>query len=69
MYQSFTERKILMRKGIKLNKTSPLTLPVQSKLVSIERDFISSHQKEKMFEESLAVTEIKSDLKYFFFQM
>ena len=55
------ERKILMRKRTKLKKTSPQTLSVQSKLVSIERDLISSQQKEKMFEESLAVTKIKSD--------
>ena len=45
-------------------RTKPLTLSVQSKLVSIERDLISSHQKEKMFEESLAITKIKSDSKY-----
>ena len=45
---------------------SPLSLSVQSKLVSIERDLLSSHQKEKMFEESLAVTRIKSDSKYIF---
>ena len=57
MYQSFTEIKILMRKITKLIKTSPqaLTLSVQSKLISLERDLISSYQKEKMFEESLAV--------------
>ena len=66
IYQSFTERKILMRKRTKLKKTSTLTLSVQSKLVSIERDSISSHQKEKMFKESLAVTKIKFDSKYFF---
>ena len=53
MYQSFTER------GKELNfKKSPLSLSVQSKLVSIESDLLSSHQKEKMFEESLAVTKI-----------
>ena len=50
------ERKILMRKRTKLKKKTPLTLSVQSKLVSIERDLILSYQKEKMFEESLAVT-------------
>ena len=49
------ERKILMRKRTKLKKRSPLSLSVQSKLVSIERDLLSSHQKEKMSEESLAV--------------
>ena len=55
-----------MRKITKLKKISPLSLSVQSKLVSIERDLLSSHQKEKMSEESLAVTRIKSDSKYFF---
>ena len=55
-----------MRKRTKLKKRSPLSLSVQSKLVSIERDLLSSHQKEKMSEESLAVTRIKSDSKYFF---
>ena len=33
----------------------------------MERDLISSHQKEKMFEESPAVTKFKSDSKLFFF--
>ena len=42
------------------------SLSVQSKLVSIERDLLSSHQKEKMSEESLAVTRIKSNSKYVF---
>ena len=59
------ERKILMRKRTKLLKRSPLSLSVQSKLVSIERDLLLSHQKEKMSEESQAVTRIKSDSKYF----
>ena len=51
------EIKILMRKITKLIKTSPqaLTLSVQSKLISLERDLISSYQREKMFEKSLAV--------------
>ena len=55
-----------MRKRTKLFFKSPLSLSVQSKLVSIERDLLSSHQKEKMSEESQAVTRIKSDSKYFF---
>ena len=55
-----------MWKRTKLKKRSPLSLSVQSKLVSIERDLLSSHQTEKMSEESLAVTRIKSDSKYFF---
>ena len=33
---------------------------------SIERDLISSHEKEKLYEESLAVAKIKSDLNFFF---
>ena len=64
MYQGFTKKeKIFMRKKTKLKKRSPLSLSVQSKLVSIERDLLSSHQKEKLSEESLAVTIIKSDSK------
>ena len=39
----------------------PLSPSIQSKLASIERDIISSHQKEKLYEESLAVAKIKSD--------
>ena len=49
-----------------LRKISPLSFSVQSKLISMERDLISSHQKEKMFEESPAVTKFKSDSKFFF---
>ena len=39
---------------------------MQSKLAIIDRDLISSHQKEKRYEESLAVTKIKYDANYFF---
>ena len=42
----------------------PLSPSIQSK-ASIERDLISSHQKEKLYEESLAVAKIKSDPNYF----
>ena len=38
---------------------------IQSKLANIERDLISSHQKEKLYEESLAVAKMKSDPNYF----
>ena len=55
-----------MRKKSKLINISPLSLTIQSKLISIERYLLSCHQKEKMFEESQAVTKIKSDSKYFF---
>ena len=61
----YRERKILRRKRTKLKKTSPLTLSVLPKLFTTERDLVSSHQKEKMFEVSLAVTKIKSDSKFF----
>ena len=51
-----------MRKRSKL-KIYPLSPSIQSKLASIERDLISSHQKEKLYEESLAEAKIKSDPK------
>ena len=54
-----------MRKRTKLIKISPLSLSVQSKSKLVSIQIYSSHQKEKMLEESLAVTKIKSDSKYF----
>ena len=54
-------KKSFMRKRSKLKKIYPLSPSIQSKLASIERDLISSHQKE----ESLAVAKIKSDPNYF----
>ena len=39
---------------------------IQSKLADIERDLMSGHQKEKLYEESPAVAKIKSDPNYFF---
>ena len=60
IYQSFTER----GKYLNFKKISPLRSSIQSKLGSIERDLISSYQKEKLYEESLSVTKIKSDSKY-----
>ena len=54
-----------MRKRSKLFKIYPLSPSIQSKLANIERDLISSHQKEKLYEESLAVAKIKSDPNFF----
>ena len=48
-----------------IKKIYPLSSSIQSKLASIERYLISSHQKEKLYEESLAVANIKSDPNYF----
>ena len=62
-------RKILMRKRSKLKQLYPLSPSFQSKLANIERDLISSHKKEKLYEESLAVTKIKSDPNLFFSDM
>ena len=59
-------RKILMRKRSQLKNIYPLSPSIQSKLASIERDLISSHQKEKLYEKSLAVAKMKSDPTYFF---
>ena len=55
-----------MKKRSKLLKIYPLSPSNQSKLASIERDLILSHQKEKLYEESLAIAKIKSDPNYFF---
>ena len=56
-------RKILMRKRSKLQNIYPISPSIRSKLASIERDLISSHHKEKLYEKSLAVAKIKSDPK------
>ena len=50
----------------KLKKVYTLSPSIQSKLADIERDLILSHQKEKLYEESLAVAKIKSDPNDFF---
>ena len=50
-----------MRKRSKLEKIYPIYASIQSKLARIERDLISSHQQEQLYEESLAVAKIKSD--------
>ena len=51
-----------MRNRSKLKKIYPLSPSIQSKLASIERGLISSHQKENL----LAVAKIKSDPNYLF---
>ena len=49
-----------------INKKYLLFPSVRSKLASIERDLISSHQTDKLYVESLAVAKLKFDPNYFF---
>ena len=56
----YRERKILMRKKVHTNNY------ISSKIMSIERSICESHSKEKLYDETLAVTRIKSDPNFFF---
>ena len=60
------ERKIIMRKRLKLVKSSKPTPLIKSHLVMLEKQLCDSHFDEKRFEENAAVTNIKDDLNYFF---
>ena len=55
---------MLMRKRTKLRKTN-LTKSIPQ-LIKIEQAICNSHLKEKLNEESIAVSQIKSDPNYFF---
>ena len=58
------ERKILMRKRIKL-LTKSITKSI-TQLIKIEQAIYDSYFKEKLNEESIAVAKIKSDPNFFF---
>ena len=58
------ERKILIRKWIKLRKMSSTKSITQ--LIKIEQAICDSHLKEKLNDESIAVAKIKSDPNFFF---
>ena len=64
------ENNILMGKGSKPLKISPLSPSILLKLVSIEKKYIvstsPSHQKEKLYEESPGVATMKSYSYYVF---
>ena len=55
-----------MRKRTKLSKKVYTIFFISSKIMSIEQSICESHSKEKLYDETLAVTRIKSDPNYFF---
>ena len=62
------ERKIIMRKILKLEKSSKPAPLIKSHLVMSEKTVTvcDSHLDKKRFEENAAVTKIKDDPNYFF---
>ena len=60
------ERKIIMRKRLKLVKSSKPAPLIKSHLVMLEKQLCDSHLDEKRFEENAAVSKIKDDPNYFF---
>ena len=55
-----------MRKRTKLRKKVNTNPSISSKILSIEQSICDSHTKEKLYDETLAVTKIKSDPNFFF---
>ena len=60
------ERKILMRRGTKLNKKTIPCPKVTQELIDIEAAICSSHREEKLSDESREVAKIKENPKHFF---
>ena len=60
------ERKIIMRKRLKLVKSSKPAPLIKSHLVMLEKQLCDSHLDENRFEENAAVTKVKYDPNYFF---
>ena len=60
------ERKIIMRKRLKLVKSSKPAPLFKSYLVMLKKQLCDSHLDEKGFDENSAVTKIKDDPNYFF---
>ena len=60
------EHRVLMRKRTKLSRIILHTPQIISQLLSIEEQISSSHLKEKIHEEHVAVSKIKVDPKHFF---
>ena len=60
------EHRVLMRKRTKLSRIILRTPQIISQLLYIEEQISSSHLKEKIHEEHVAVSKIKVDHKYFF---
>ena len=59
------ERKIIMRKRLKLVKSCKSDPSIKAQLVKFEKQICDSHFSEKLFEEKVAVTKIKEDPNYF----
>ena len=55
-----------MRKRTKLRKKVHTNPSISSKIMSIEQSICENHSKEKLYDETLAVTKIKSDPNFFF---
>ena len=55
-----------MRKRTKLRKKVHTNPSFSSKIMSIEQSICESHSKETLYDETLAVTRIKSDPNLFF---
>ena len=60
------ERKIIMRKRLKLVKSSKSAPSIKAQLVKFEKQICDSHLSEKLFEEKVAVTKIQEDPNYYF---
>ena len=60
------ERKIIMRKRLKLVKSSKSAPSIKAQLVKLEKQICDSHLSEKLFEDKVPVTKIKEDTNYFF---
>ena len=60
------ERKIIMRKRLKLVKSSKPAPLIKAHLVMLENQLCDSHLDEKRFKENDAVTKIQEDPNYFF---
>ena len=60
------ERKIIMRKRLKLVKSSKSAPSIKAQLVKFEKQICDSHLSEKLFEEKVAVTKKQRGPKLFF---
>ena len=65
-YKFQRERRYLIRKRTKLSRIISRTPQIISQLLFIEEQINSSHLKEKIHEEHVAVSKIKVDPKHFF---
>ena len=60
------ERNIIMRKILKLVKSSKPAPLIKSQVVMFDKQLCDSHLDEKLFDENAAVTKIQEDPNYFF---